>query len=294
MHTEGKTQLWTVHVYYTLVRKILHYNRIQNCSAHYGVIYSEPDGVCSGIHTEGESCVSWLESVDKLLVDKVDLILSNFRQIVKLIHPQTRHIPNTSSSSSSSYNTHNAPITNWRQNIVQNIQNTKHTYTHTYALHCRNTSSTITQNTKHTHTHIRTALQEHRQYNYSEYKTHTYTHTDCTAGTPAVQLLRGSFVGFLPAGATHCTDYRETWQGVVPCQISHWRTLGDRAFPVVAARAWNSLPSSIRDWWPFDSSWRQYCSVHPSARMLMSEPRHCQHVTVLCLLGGPWQCNRKH
>ena len=50
---------------------------------------------------------------------------------------------------------------------------------------------------------------------------------------------------------------------------------------------------------PFDSNWKQYYSGHPLARMLLSELRHCQHVTVLvcarwlCNVSA-WQCHSKY
>jgi len=44
------------------------------------------------------------------------------------------------------------------------------------------------------------------------------------------------------------------------------------------------LSALRRHWLPFDISWRQCCSWHP---LLIPEPRHRQHVTVCCLLGGP-------
>ena len=39
------------------------------------------------------------------------------------------------------------------------------------------------------------------------------------------------------------------------------------------------LSEMYSHWQPFDSSWRPYCSGHPSARMLISEPRHSQPVS---------------
>jgi len=38
-----------------------------------------------------------------------------------------------------------------------------------------------------------------------------------------------------------------------------------------------------------DVNWKQYCSGHPLARMLIPEPRHSQHVTVLVFVR--WPCN---
>jgi len=57
------------------------------------------------------------------------------------------------------------------------------------------------------------------------------------------------------------------------------------------------LSSEINShWWPIDINWKQYCSGHPLARMLIPELRHCQHVTVLVFVRWPcnvcaWQCH---
>jgi len=66
------------------------------------------------------------------------------------------------------------------------------------------------------------------------------------------------------------------------------RTLGDLAFPLAAAHAWNSLPSFIRDK-QSPAGFRQQLKT-VLFRTSFSEDaklRHCYHVTVLCLLGGP-------
>jgi len=46
-------------------------------------------------YTEREGRVGGFESVDKLLIDNVNLVLPDIRQTVHLIQPQTRHISNT-------------------------------------------------------------------------------------------------------------------------------------------------------------------------------------------------------
>ena len=55
---------------------------------------------------------------------------------------------------------------------------------------------------------------------------------------------------------------------VVPS--SRWTALGDRAFPVAAAQAWNSLPTSVRTpstyTWSIDPTWSQCCSRRLSRR----------------------------
>ena len=46
-------------------------------------------------YTEREGRVGGFESVDKLLIDNVNLVLPDIRQTVHLIQPQTRHISKT-------------------------------------------------------------------------------------------------------------------------------------------------------------------------------------------------------
>jgi len=60
-------------------------------------------------------------------------------------------------------------------------------------------------------------------------------------------------------------------------------TLGDRAFPVAATRAWNSLPSEMHHCWCHSTAtWRLFCSDHPEVQLLSAFLGRLQITWVRC------------
>jgi len=84
---------------------------------------------------------------------------------------------------------------------------------------------------------------------------------------------------------------------VVP--VTRCSTIGDRAFPVAAARAWNSLPSFVtcyrRHCRLLSVIWRRTCSQHPTSDVHSSSPSFlfAEHVDFYCnYVTFPWSLLR--